>query len=120
MILHSPKNFRGTRTHPDNKVSCMLGLRSKAVCILVDLKTAIANCNIIVPMVQELSACETAQDVSNIPVPGQNGMVGFKVLAVFIPGSVLRNAILTSNTKDPFELIPLMTRTAREFDLALP
>ena len=45
-------------------------------------------------------------------------MVSFKESAIFIPGPVLRNSIPTSNTKDPFELIPLMTRTAREFDLA--
>jgi hypothetical protein len=45
-------------------------------------------------------------------------MVGFKGSAIFIPDPVLRNAILMSNTKDPFKLIPLMTRAAREFDLA--
>jgi hypothetical protein len=45
-------------------------------------------------------------------------MVSFKESAIFIPGPVLRNSIPTSNTKDPFELIPLMTRTAREFDFA--
>jgi hypothetical protein len=47
----------------------MLGLGSQANFILVDLKTALTNCNIIVPMVEEFSKCETAQDVSNIPVP---------------------------------------------------
>jgi hypothetical protein len=69
-------------------------------------------------MVQKLSKCETAQEVSNIPVPGENGMVGFEGSAIVIPGPVLRNAILMSNTKDPFKLIPLMTRTARKFELA--
>jgi hypothetical protein len=118
MILHSPKNLGGTRTRPDKKVSCMLGLGSQAVCILVNLNTALAKCNIFVPMVQELSICVTAQDVSNIPVPGEIGMVGFVGSAIFIPGPVLRNAILTSNTKDLFELIPLITKIAGEFDLA--
>ena len=28
MILHSPKNFGGTRSRPDNKVVCMLGMSS--------------------------------------------------------------------------------------------
>jgi hypothetical protein len=28
MILHSPTNFGGTRTCPDNKVACMFGLGS--------------------------------------------------------------------------------------------
>jgi hypothetical protein len=75
------------------------------------------NCNIFVPTVQELFNCETAQDISNIPVPGEIGMVGFEGSAIFIPGPVLKNAILTSNTKHPFELIPLITKTARESDL---
>jgi hypothetical protein len=26
MILHSPNNFGGTRSHPQNKVVCMLGV----------------------------------------------------------------------------------------------
>ena len=26
MLLHSPNNFGGTRSRPDNKVSCMIGL----------------------------------------------------------------------------------------------
>jgi hypothetical protein len=56
----------------------------------------------------------------SLPVPGENGMVGFKGSAFFIPGPVLRNTILISNTKDPFKLIPLMTGTSREFDLAQP
>jgi hypothetical protein len=90
---------------------------TQAICILIDLKTALTNCNIIVPMVQELSECETAQD-SNIPVPEITGMVGVKGSAIFIPRPVLRNTILMSNTKDPFELITLMTRKARAFDLA--
>jgi hypothetical protein len=69
-------------------------------------------------MVQELSKCENAQDISNIPVPGENGIIGLECSAIFSPGPVLKNAILTLNTKEPFKLIPLMTRTAREFDLA--
>ncbi len=68
MILHSPKDFGGTRTRPDNKVSCMFGLGSQAICILIALNTALTNCNIVVPMLQELSDCETAQDGSTIPV----------------------------------------------------
>jgi hypothetical protein len=44
-------------------------------------------------------------------------MVGFEGSAIFIPGPVLRNSLML-NTKDPFKLIPLVTRTARESDLA--
>ena len=44
MILHSPKNFGGTRSRPDNKVVCMLGLGAHATYVLIDLRTALADC----------------------------------------------------------------------------
>jgi hypothetical protein len=36
--------------------------------------------------------------------------------AIFIPGPVLRNAIIKSNLKDPFGLIPIIYKIARTFD----
>jgi hypothetical protein len=96
----------------------MLGLGSQAVCILIHLNTAVGNCNIVVPTVQDLSESETTQDISNIPVPGENDIVSFEGSAILILGPILINAILMSNTKDPFKLIPLMTRIAKEFDIA--
>ena len=43
MILHSPKNFGGTRSRPNNKVVCMLGLGAHAMYIFIDLRTALAD-----------------------------------------------------------------------------
>ena len=43
MLLHSPKNFGGTRTRPANKVICLMGMGTQAVSVLVDLKSALAN-----------------------------------------------------------------------------
>jgi hypothetical protein len=57
------------------------------------------TCNIVVPTVQELSKCETAQEVLSISVPGEIGMVGFKGSENFIPGPVLRNTIVMLNTR---------------------
>ena len=62
--------------------------------------------------------CTTAQEVAAIPVPNAIGLVGFKSSVIFIPAPALRNAILALNTQDPFELIPLMSATARAFDTA--
>ena len=45
-----------------------------------------------------------------------NGLDGFKGSAIFIPGPVLQNTIITLNTKNPFKLIPIISRTARSFD----
>ena len=116
MILHSPKNFGGTRSRPDNKVVCMLGLGAHATCVLNDFRTALTDCQIVVPAVTDLSDCESAQDVANIPAPEENGLVDFKGSSIFIPAPVLRNAILRSGTNEPFELIPIVTEAARNFD----
>ena len=119
MLLHSPKNFGGTRSRPDNKVTCMIGLGARSACILPDLNSAFADIRIVVPSVHELAACETAEEVANIPTPDVNGAVGFEGSGIFIPGPVLRNAIIESNSKDPFELIPKIYQTARTFDQEL-
>ena len=116
MLLHSPKIFGGTRSRPDNKVTCMIGFGARAASILPDLNSAFVDTRIVVPSVQDLAACEAAEEVANIPVPNENGVVGFKGSAIFIPGPVLRNAIIESNLKDPFELIPIIYRIARTFD----
>jgi hypothetical protein len=115
MILHSPKNFGGTRTHPHNKVICMLGPGSQAICILLDLNMAFIDLNIVVPLVQDLTGCNSAEEVANIPAPEENRLVGFEGSAIFIPGLVLQNTILTSNTKNPFELITIISNKARSF-----
>jgi hypothetical protein len=116
MTLHSPKNFGGTQTRPENKVVCMLGMGTQSASILIDLNLALANCNIIVPTVDELSGSGTAQEVEDIPIPAANRLVKFKGSAIFIPGPFLQNAIITSNLKDPFDLIPLMNSRARVFE----
>ena len=114
-MLHSPKNFGGTRTRPANKLVCMIGMGSQAVSVLVDLNSALANCNIIVPPVLNLSGCTTAQEVKDIPAP-TGGVIGFEGSSIYIPGPIFRNAIITSGSTSPFELIPLMNATARAFE----
>jgi hypothetical protein len=95
----------------------MLGMGTQLVSILVDLNLVLANCNIIVPTINELvSRCATAQEVKDIPIPATNGLVGFEGLEIFIPGPFLRDAIITLNSNDPFNLIPCMNSRARDFE----
>jgi hypothetical protein len=94
----------------------MIGFGARAASILPDLNSAFVDTRIVVLSVQDLAACEAAEEVANIPAPNENGVVGFKGSAIFIPGPVLRNAIIKSNLKDPFELIPIIYRIARTFD----
>ncbi len=89
MILHNPKNFGGTRSRPTNKVACMIGLGNQASYVNVNLKSALADCGIVVPSITELSDCKTAQEVTNIPVPDENGLVGFEGYSIFIPCPVI-------------------------------
>jgi hypothetical protein len=116
MILHSPKNFGGTRSHPKNKVMCMLGVGPQATCVLLDLNSAFRDIQLIFPSVYNLRECKSAKDVANIPAPEANGLDEFEGSAIFIPGPVLRNTIIALNTKNPFDLIPIISCAARRFD----
>ena len=63
-----------------------------------------------------LSDCESAKDVTNIPAPEDNDLIGFKCSSICISAPVLRDTILASGTNEPFELIPIVTEAARNFD----
>jgi len=75
MLFHSPKNLGGSRSRPENKVLCMIGFGARATCILPVLQSAFADVRIVVPSVNQLGGCKSAEDVENIPVPNQNGVV---------------------------------------------
>jgi hypothetical protein len=116
MILHSPINFGGTRSRPKNKVVCMLGVGLQATYILLDLNTALADILILVPTVPDLAGCKSAKEVANIPAPEEDGLVGFEGSAIFIPGPVLENTIISAKKKNPFELIPIISQAAWSLD----
>jgi hypothetical protein len=115
MIIYSPQNFGGTRSRPKNKVVCMLGVGSRVTCVLLDLKTAFKDIKLILPTVHDLAECKSAKEVASIPAPEEEGLVGFEGSAIFIPGPILRNAIIKSNSKIPFELIPIISITGKDF-----
>jgi len=96
----------------------MLGFGARATVVLLDLNSAFTNIQIVVPSVQDLAGCESAEEVNNIQPPEEIGvgMIGFEGSAIFIPGPILRNAIIQSNTKKQFELIPILSRVARTFN----
>ncbi len=89
IILHSPKNFGGTRSRPKNKVVCMLPVGPLATCVLLDLNMAFRDIQLINPSVYDLAECKSAKDVANIPAPEANGLDRFEGSAIFIPGPVL-------------------------------
>ncbi len=91
-------------------------MEAQATWVKTNITSAFANCNIVVPTVNKLAACTTAQEVAAIPVPNLIGLIGFKGSTILIPAPAIRNAVLASNTQDPFKLILLMSATARAFD----
>ncbi len=117
MILHSPKNCGGTRTHPNNKVVCMLGQSPQAICILLDQKMAFADQSIVVPLVQDLAGNISAEEVAKNPSTRRKRPCGIRRIGHFHSPPVLQNTILLSNTKNPFELIPIISNKAIRFDI---
>jgi hypothetical protein len=67
----------------------MLSLGTQATFVLLDLNTAFADLSIVVPIVQDIAGCDSAEDVANIPAPEENVLIEFEGLAIFIHGSIL-------------------------------
>jgi hypothetical protein len=101
MILYSPRNFGGTRTRPENKLVCMLGMDPQAVSVLVYLNSALAICDIIVPTILELLGCTTAQGVEDIPASA-GGVTGFKGSLIYIPGRIFLKCNHHGRLNHPF------------------
>ena len=106
VLFHHPKNLGGTRSRTTDKIVCLVGFGSETTCVQINEKIALLDCNTVTPTLDELSACETKEDVKALEIPDQNGMVTFPGSAVFIPCPWLRNFLISSECVDPFELIP--------------
>ena len=55
----------------------MLGLGAQATWVQLVLNSSLADCIMVLPTVDKLSACTSAQEVSAIPVPDEITIVGF-------------------------------------------
>ena len=115
-LFHHPKNLGGTRSRATDKIVSLVGFGSETTCVQINEKIALLDCNTVTPTLDELSACETKEDVKALEIPDQNGMVTFPGSAVFIPCPWLRNFLISSECVDPFELIPAVYAEARKFD----
>jgi hypothetical protein len=106
MILHSPK----IRRHK------VLSRKQSHVHAWCWASSNLHPARFIVPSVHNLAGCNSVNEVANIPEPKEKGLVGFEGSAIFIPGPVLWNTIIASNKKNPFKLIPIISRATRSFD----
>ena len=120
-IFHSPKNFGGTLLRPSHKVACLTGLGRSAICVQVDLTSAVADIKLVTPTIEEFEACSTAQDVRDLPIPEanpENGVYSYKGSNIMLLAPWLRDTIMNVETRDPFELIPIVLAAAKEYDEA--
>jgi hypothetical protein len=77
---------------------------------------AFIDIQLILPTVPDLAKCKSAKKVANIPAPEENRLVGFEGSSIFIHGPILQNFIIKLNSKNPFELIPIISNTAKIFE----
>jgi hypothetical protein len=114
-ILHHPHNFGGTLLRPTNKVGCLVGIGPSAIPVVVDHIAALRLTQAIVPPIEDIVGCPTADNLAALLTPPAdgNGLVNLKALSCFIPATFLRNAILALDSLSPLALI-VAARAARE------
>ena len=116
-VIHIPKNHRGTRTRPTNKISCLVGLGPQAACVVLNVTQALLDCNICTPTLDELEQCTSSEKVKALEPPGVLVSVTFKGSAAFIPAPWLTEYVLNEDSRDPTKLIVGAMAVAKVFDL---
>ena len=115
-VFHSPKNLGGTRVRPTDKIVCLVGMGVSAIGVLLNKESGLVDANIVVPTVEDLSNCETSDEVDALEIPPEDGLVGFAGSGIIIPAPCIRDAIINAATSKPSELIPIIMAAARSFD----
>eukprot|EP00957_Ditylum_brightwellii_P051309 3890115-Ditylum_brightwellii.AAC.1 len=98
-ILHSFKMIGGTRACRPKKMICFLGMGTEAACVEVNIASIIKECNFRVPKKAKNRAA-----------------INNKGSASFVPAPFLRDAMLETDSKDLWELIPVAFAVAKEYD----
>ena len=93
-----------------------MGMGASAIGVLWNKESALVDANIVVPTVEDLSNCETSDEVEALEIPSEDGIVGFAGSGIIIPAPCIRDAIINAATSKPSELIPIIMATARFFD----
>eukprot|EP00957_Ditylum_brightwellii_P029822 2255616-Ditylum_brightwellii.AAC.1 len=96
----------------------MIGLGPTAIGVLLNKKVALEDCKLVAPKIEDIVLCATGKDIEALTCLGQNGAVTFPGSATFILTPWLRESILNLEIIDPFELIKIALKEAKEFDEA--
>jgi len=113
---HSFKNAGGTLLHLEKKLMCLLGTGALATALEVNHLTLMAECNLVTPTIDALRECTTAIEVAEVDTPNENGLVTYPGSATFLPAPWLAEAVIASNSSNPFLLITIVNAAATAFD----
>jgi hypothetical protein len=119
ITLHSFTNLGGSLLRPSNKVVCLTGSGHTGVPLIVDEKSATGECTFKAPSVDLIIAGKTPSDLKGIADPTttvQGDHYDYEGCNTFLPAPWLSNAILSSASNDPFELILVAITAAKKFD----
>ena len=120
ITLHSFTNLGGSLLRPSNKVVCLTGSGHAGVPLIVDEKSATGECTFKAPSVDLTIAGKTPTELEGIADPTttvQGDHEDYLGCNTFLPAPWLSNAILSSASNDPFELILVAITAAKTFDV---
>ena len=60
-MVHSPMNFRGTRTRDKKQIACLLGIGPLAMAVILNERQATKNCKIAMSTLNTMHTCTTAE-----------------------------------------------------------
>jgi hypothetical protein len=116
LTFHSFKNAGGMLLCPENKLMCILGTEASTIAIKINSKQLVANCNLVTPTIHKLCKCKTADEVSAIKAPNKTGLVTYPGSASFLAAPWLINAVMATNSSNPFHLIAVVDAAAKTFN----
>ena len=84
-ILHSPKNFGGTRLQPKNKVVALVGLGTQATTVQMDERNAFAVVSLLCPNLNLVNAETMAEGIKSIPILDENMVITCDAINISSP-----------------------------------
>ena len=117
-ILHSVKNFGGTRSRPVHKLGALVGLGPQAHGVLIDMQNVSLKINTKTPSMVNLMNCTSKAEIEALNKTAKvlKGPIYFP-LAPFLWESVMR--IVAESNGDPVEVIIQALADARKFEEAV-
>lgn len=100
----------------ENKITCILSFGSQGTFVELNAQSAVVNCNIVTPSIDDLEKCSDADGFSKLKAPDNDTLVTFKGSALFVPAPWLRNFILNLDLMESFEMIPAALAAGIEFN----